>query len=188
MFNAICVDDDMKAYETLFRRYYEPLFYYANKYVRLREEAEDVVQGVFSRLWEKRKSFKVDSVEVQPYLYTSVKNACFNFLKVRKRTTEVSETYLDTAVAKTATPDEEFDRNRMMARIHQALDALPAKRRAIFVMSRFEDKSYKQISEETGLSIKTVENHIGRALKELRETLGEFAKLAMLMIFFNFFP
>lgn len=163
---------DEVAFETLFRRWYEPLCHYA---CRLADgdmnEAEDLVQQAFVKLWEYRTKLQV-AWSIKAYLYKSVHNACLNRLRSR----QVQSKYLDFTAqqpdAMQTMPDDTAPELR--ERFQRALDMLPPQCRHIFELSRFEALKYREIADQLGISIKTVETQMGKALRVLRVQLADY--------------
>jgi len=148
-----------------------------------REEAEEIVQEVFVKIWERRHSIDVKS-SLRNYLYSAVRNACFNHLKHQS----VERNY---ANEKKNEPDEHnmVEENLIGSElgilIHQVIEQLPEKRREIFELSRFEGLKYNEIAERLNISIKTVEAQMGQALKYLKSHLRDY--LVWVSIFIKFF-
>ncbi|MCA6079216.1 RNA polymerase sigma-70 factor [Fulvivirga sedimenti] len=162
---------DRAAFEGLFHEYYTGLCHYAFKYIRDAEDAEEIVQDTFVRFWERRAQISVDH-SLKSYLFTSVRNASLNFLKhasvIRDHVghvlrSESEEDHSDTLVTV-----------ELQERIAMAVEAMPAERRRIFRMSRDEGLRYKEIADQLNISVKTVENQMGKALRFLREELAEY--------------
>ncbi len=127
------------------------------------EEAEDVVQETFIKLWDKRD--QLESIKsVKAYLYRAIRNNCLTRIRDAKPTTSLEMVASDQFLS-----DEELEeRSEMEARIWNMIDELPERRRQIFLMAKRDGLSYKEISEQTGLAVKTIENHVFRAMQSLR--------------------
>lgn len=152
-------------FETLFRAHYNTLANYAFSIVKNQHDAEDVVQEVFVRLWQ-YKPAALESDNAKFYMLTATKNACISLLRKQagKFMVEPDTVHLsDTADEPVATSETD-----MTAVVNKALAALPPQCQAIFKMSRFGQLTYKQIADELGISVKTVENQMGKALKIMR--------------------
>lgn len=161
------------AFEALFRTHYRPLCAFANGYLKDAERAEDLVQDLFFHLWENRDTLGI-SGSVKSYLFTATRNRCLNALQAsaRRRTVAADEMQLpDEAV------DDEDLHTERIARVQAAVAALPEERRRIFRMSKFEGLKYQQIADQLGISVKTVENQMGKALASLRSELGDLLPL-----------
>ncbi len=154
----------MRSYfSTQFHIYYRPLCLYALRLLGNTDEAEDVVQDTFAALWEKRDTLHQIS-SVKSYLYTAVRNNCLMKLRTKKDFESVEEFQL----VDENTLEEEVSRAELEARLWKMIDGLPERQREVFLMAKRDGMAYKEIAEKTGLSVKTVENHVTRALKSLR--------------------
>ena len=153
-----------KKFESIFKEHYAALAGYAFSILRNKEDAEDVTQDVFIRTWQSAPNvFGEEGVSF--YLRTAVRNGCISFL--RKERSKMVVTPDDARLHQQ--PEEERDASPDPALfVEQALAELPPQCGLIFKMSRFGGLSYQQIADELGLSVKTVENQVGKALKLMR--------------------
>ena len=157
---------DEQAFEELFRAFYARLVVYAGRYISDRQEAENIVQMVFIKFWEKRRELQIQSLN--GYLSVSVRNACLNELRRQRPWYSVEDQFhLPDAQA-----DEELPDEGLMERIKKAIDEMPPQRKKIFRMGRFDGLKYKEIASTLGISPKTVEVQMGKALKTLRQMFG----------------
>lgn len=141
---------------------------YARKLLHDQEQAEDVVQQLFVNLWEKRDAIEVDG-SWKSYLLRSTHNSCLNQIKHQKIKDEhAKQSLVSDAVSEQRDLLEEEEFNQ---KVKQAVQSLPPQCKKIFLMSRLQGKKYQQIADELNLSIKTIENQMGKALKVLREEL-----------------
>lgn len=147
-----------------FYAYYQPLCLYALRFLEDADSAEDVVQDTFTALWEKQEKLTEIS-SIKSYLYTAVRNNCLQKLRTQKNFDDVEELQL----MDENTEEERIEKAEMEARLWQLIDELPERRREIFLMAKRDGMHYNEIAEETGLSVKTVENHITRAMQSLRK-------------------
>jgi len=163
---------DEAAFEGIFRQWYEPLCGYASRLTDGDlDEAEDLVQQVFVKLWERREQLDI-AWSLKGYLYKTVHNTALN----RLRTAKTHSRYLDFNAAqleKEHTPPD-FAVGELAERIQNALEKLPPQCRHIFELSRFEELKYREIADQLGISIKTVETQMGKALRLLRFQLAEY--------------
>jgi len=159
--------------EQLFRAYYRMLCAFAMPYVKDAERAEDLVQDLFFRLWLDREKLTVNT-SVKAYLFTAVRNRCLNEVKVQGRVRSLVEERDDVQEEDGRSEDEHTER---IARVQAAIEALPEERRRVFKLSRYEGLKYHEIAERLGISVKTVENQMGKALKTLREDLADLVPL-----------
>lgn len=171
---------DEKAFEALFKSLYPSLCQHANALLNDADEAEETVQNVFINLWEKRSEMEIN-VSVKSYLYKAVRNASLNRLKHAK----VRQLYVmeQESLAISSPPAVETSLHKELdQQIMQAIASLPEQCRVIFKLSRFEEMKYSEIAETLGLSVKTVENQMGKALKILREKLSDYLVLILVLL------
>jgi RNA polymerase sigma-70 factor (family 1) len=164
---------DQKALELLFKKYYAQLVRFAKEILHSKDQAEDMVQEVFVKIWDKRESINIHT-QIKSYLFVAVKNHCFNQLKVNERKYWMDETMEDDIRISTPDSSAVIDAKQLDQKIKDAIEALPPKCGLIFKMSRFEEKSYKEIAEALELSVKTVENQMGKALSIMRSSLSGY--------------
>lgn len=172
---------DINAFEMLFRTFYQPLCNYAYTFVQDRDEAEEIVQNTFLNVWEKKDNLSIHT-GVKPYLYAMVRNACLNVIKHEKVKQQhvaielvVAEKSAD-SVTRTVVAAE------LETRISQAMNKLPEQCRLVFKLSRFEELKYAEIAEQLNISVKTVENQMGKALKIMRDQLRDYLPLLIVLM------
>ncbi|RYU97174.1 RNA polymerase sigma-70 factor [Emticicia agri] len=170
-----------RIFETIFRKYYQSLCNYANSMLKEMDEAEEIVQNLFSGIWEKRAELEI-SISLKSYLYRAVHNHCLNrikHLKIREEYQQYASNYHENSYESVG---QSVMKNELERRIEEAIEKLPEQCRLIFRLSRFEELKYHEIAEKLGISPKTVENQIGKALKILRTDLAEYLPLIVLLI------
>jgi RNA polymerase sigma-70 factor (ECF subfamily) len=173
--------DDKKAYETVFRQYYKPLTSYAFRFLGEISAAENMVQDVFLRLWQKRHEIMITS-SMQNYLFRSVKNHCLNFLDHEK----IKSGYCKLVIVRESDRNdygEFFPEIGLLNKIEIAIASLPDRRQEIFRLAREEGLKYREIAERLGLSVKTVEAQMTLALKYLRDALKEYKSVVLFFLF-----
>ena len=163
-----------EAFAYVFRMYYSPLLNYAGRILKDTELANDVVQECFCKLYERRKELK-EELEVRPYLYKSVYNSCMDAIKHQKvRDNYINQELLDFYFSKVVeTPEAEqalLDED-LKGAIQDAINKLPERCREIFVLSKVDGLSNKQIAEQLNIAETTVKTQVQRAYRILRERL-----------------
>lgn len=160
---------DREAFEVLFRGWYSRLADHAARLVASRDTAEDVVQEVFVAVWGRRERLP-EGDKMPAYLHRAVRNRALNQIRGRKTAVRWLEredpAQAADPVALTRLEDEE-----LAGALREALDALSPRGREVFLLSREQGLSYPQIADTLGISVKTVETLMSRALKVLRERL-----------------
>ena len=170
-----------KAFEHLFRKHYSSLCGYAAKYVWDLDQAEEIVQDLFYNLWNKKNNLSVD-LSIEAYLFRAVRNACLNYLKHQKVRQQHADSVKRNPLSDSTAGEDPLETLELQNKIDEVVDALPPERKKIFQMSRYEGLKYKEIADQLGLSVKTVEAQMGKALKMLRENLADFLVIMILVI------
>lgn len=166
---------DHSSYETLFYLYFDKLHYFASNYIKNTEDAREIIQNVFYKLWEKRTSLKVD-MNLNAYLFRMTQNQCLDYIKhlkvklVFKTFQEKARVDLDES-SLSDDPSQQLIEAELLQKVDEAIAQLPKACKEIFIKSRFEGLKYKEIAEELSISPKTVENQISKALSFLRKEL-----------------
>lgn len=160
---------DSGAFEALFHTYHAPLCAFAYRYVEARDLAEEMVQEVFLFVWERRETWDVRT-SVKGYLFTAVRNAALSYLRhervVRRREAETFELF-DTPSA-----SADLEAAETLVAVQRAVGRLPERCRLVFTLHREQGLTYAEVAEVLGISPKTVEVQMGRALKSLRKALA----------------
>ena len=163
---------DDKAFEAIFRQWYELVVRSANRVLRDPGIAEELAQEVFLELWRRRDMLAPDS-SVAGYLMQAVRNRALNHLRhlsVQKK----SVVYVEALSEPAEHADEQVHANDLRVAMTKAIAALPPRTREVFVMSRERGLRYSEIAEQLGVSVKAVEANMSRALRILREELAAF--------------
>jgi RNA polymerase sigma-70 factor, ECF subfamily len=171
------------AFERFFKTYFKSLYAYA--FTMLQDEimAEEIVQQVFYKIWEKKEQFTVHT-SVKAFLYKAVYNGCLNYLEHQKHKAQHQDyvVYINRNRVSDENAAMRVELNELQSRLQTALSELPEQCRTIFYMSRFDELKYREIAERMGLSVKTIEAQMGKALKILRKKLAEFLPLLIWLI------
>lgn len=156
----------MPEFELIYRAHYSKLRNAVENIISDEDASHDIVQEVFLKLWQKKDDLHL-ILNVKAYLFKAVINASISYLENNKKQAQVS----DINVFSNERTDEALLQKELEAKIHTAINKLPAKCKAIFVLSRYENLSYKEIAIYLDISAKTVENQMGIAIKRLHEDL-----------------
>ena len=170
------------AFDEVFLKYYKRLYAYAFALVKEKDDAEELVQNVFVRIWKKRDQLDPDR-SLKSLLYRSLHNDCLNYLKHQKVRAQFAIHFAGETTNYHGDLQEEVSLGELRRNILMAINELPEKCREIFQMSRFENMKYQEIADRLQISVKTVENQMGKALKVLRWKVADF--LILLIILFK---
>ena len=160
-------------FEVMFKTHYSDLCSYAHGFLKDPDAAEEVVQEVMFRIWTRRASLTIET-SLRSYLFRAVRNGCLNVLKhlnIREEYKSFREREMEENQCST---EDEMIISELEQKIRVAIDHLPVERRKVFILSRYDGLTYGQIAEKLGLSVKTAENQMGKALKSLREDLSDY--------------
>jgi RNA polymerase sigma-70 factor (ECF subfamily) len=170
-------EGDEGAFNTLFRKYYSAMCLFANQFLHDRELAEEIVQDMFVKMWEKQAVLNIET-SVKQYLFRAVRNHCLNQIQHEKIKKQYANKVLETA-SQEINVDQYYLEVDLVRRIEKSIESLPPKRKEIFRLSREQGLRYKEIADTLGISVKTVEAQMGLALKYLREDLKDFSNYLM---------
>jgi RNA polymerase sigma-70 factor (ECF subfamily) len=170
------------AFHHIFKEYYLPLYYYAKKITGSKENAEEVIQNTFLKLWENPESFNVDKA-LDSYLYKTVHNNCLNLLKHLQTKEKYNNNYKQ-RIDEANDIYSLFERNSLSIliaseleeKIEASINGLPKQCQKIFRLSRFEGLKNKEIAEKLDISLNTVIKQMSIALTKLRKSLGQYLK------------
>lgn len=165
---------DEAALETIFRTHYPGLVAFVRRYVKTTEIAEELVQDLFFKLWSRRGALgAIDSVKT--YLFRAARNTALNHLRRLKLEHEWAEKEQGARSEEHVEEgDETVTESELATAVRAAVDRLPPRCREVFMLSRDGGLTYGEIAKTLGISIKTVETQMGRALKALRESLKAY--------------
>jgi RNA polymerase sigma-70 factor (ECF subfamily) len=174
---------DSSAFEEVFKTYFKNLHAYACTILKDEADAEEAVQQVFFKLWERAEHLSL-SGSVAAYLYRAVHNQCLNQLKHQKVKANHQLHVAYSMKNESVNGPAKMISKELEQKIREALNELPEQCRTVFQLSRFEEMKYREIADQLDISIKTVENQMGKALKQLRLKLVDFLTLLFLFIHF----
>jgi RNA polymerase sigma-70 factor, ECF subfamily len=174
---------DEKSFELLFKEHFKEMVYFAQRYVKDLDTAKEMVTDTFVSLWEKRESIDL-SKPVRSWITTTIHNKSLNYLRDNKK--------FDKNILAVEHLDQEPDRlhdqmvsEETSAFVHKTIDELPEKCREIFVMNRFDGLKYQEIADKLGISVKTVETQMSKALQHMRTKLLPYLKVLLLAVLVN---
>ncbi len=172
---ALFRQNSEKAVEMLFQLHYAYLCQAAFRVINDARLAEDLTQEVFLELWRKKDGIEF-AISIKAYLRRAVVNKALNYIRDRKKITDDEEKLLH---LESPTPSvvQQLNSEELQQLIDRSIDELPEKCRLVFVLSRFEEMSYQEIADHLGISIKTVENQIVKALRHLRRALQPWMEI-----------
>lgn len=172
---------DIKGLNTLFDKYFPMLMRKAYSLTGDREVSEELTQDIFVYLWKSRETLDIQS-NLKSYLFQSIRNRCYTHHRkeLKKKGLQVQDESAFMHVQAPTTADMETADLQLL--IESAISKLPEKTRTVFLMSREEELGYKEIASHLDISIKTVEYHMGNALKMIKTYLGPYGYLFIIWL------
>lgn len=169
---------DITAFDKLYYKYNKKLFIFSVKFLKDRREAEDLIQKIFTTIWERREWLDKEK-SFEGYLFKIARNEIYDQLKLRI----IREHYRDYLLNNQQTDTDDLEKKKLIEQVFQLVDNLPERRAKIFRMSKEEGLTYKEIAEQLQISENTVDTQIRHSLNYLREEMLKFQKIVL--IFFN---
>ncbi|PIQ21534.1 MAG: RNA polymerase sigma-70 factor [Cytophagales bacterium CG18_big_fil_WC_8_21_14_2_50_42_9] len=176
--------ENIHFFEELFRRNYPRLCQRVFRITKDLEAAEDIVQEVFISFWNQEQKQQIDTPEA--YLYRACINRALNFTGKDKRQTQLRALYQEQQPRAGNSPEQQLEQQELEKQVQQTIESLPPMCRKVFLLSRYEEMSHKEIAEFLNISPNTVDNHIKKALSILRKFLLTLL-LILCKIYFTFF-
>jgi len=173
------------ALQKIFKHYYKYLVVTGYNITGDNDKAKDLVQDVFFELWKKREQIEIQT-SLKAYLRRAVVNRSLNYIKTQKRFDFGDENFDAQTPDKTFSAQKNLEAQDLKLAINTAIDSLPAKCKAIFILSRFEKLSHKEIAAKLDISTKTIENQITKALKIVRTAVEKYDALGILLLLMNY--
>lgn len=170
------------AFEKVFKMYFRNLHAFAYTFMKDDIIAEEIAQNVFFKVWEKKDQLQIDD-SLKAYLYRAVHNESLNHIKHLKIKSSFQLQYSGNMESSNQDASNQMMASELESDIQKAINELPQQCRTIFHMSRFEQLKYQQIADQLNISIKTVENQMGKALKVLRIKLVEYLPFLLYFLY-----
>ncbi len=177
-------DDDQSAFSILFTRYYQDLVRFSYGFTRDSDASEEIVQEVFLKLWENRNSLLIHN-SLKSFLLKSVQNRSIDNLRHSRITSKYASIVLEHPILSGNDTENYILHSELQANFELAMAKIPAQYAEAFRMSRIETLNYQEIAEALGVSVRTVEVRISKALNLLREELKDY--LILILMLFHFF-
>lgn len=182
--NELSKDND-SSFEELFNYYYPRLFNFSKSFLKIEDGIDDILQTVFVKIWQNRKSIK-NSDTFNSYIFTITRNLLLNELRSRLNRQNIKEEVCKLSVASEYSLFEQIEYQDLKEKVDNIVNELPDRQREIFILSRNECLSHKEIAEKLKISTKTVEYHIALAVRFLKDGLKDLG-LVSLLYFYLFF-
>lgn len=172
---------DKSAFETLFKSHYSQLCSYARQIISDPDLSEEIVQEMFFQMWQKKESLFIET-SLKSYLFRAVHNGCLNHIKHHKIKQAYAQYINDNQNITSENQYSMDESEELLNMVGKAVEQLPPERKKVFMMIRYEEKKYKEVAEILGISVKTVENQMGKAMQFLKEALKGYISIILLIL------
>jgi RNA polymerase sigma-70 factor (family 1) len=171
--------DNMFAFDALYGNYSRKLYKFGYSILKSKEDTENLIQDVFLNLWENRHKVEKDA-SIQSYVFTIAYNSAISILRKKTKDFQFVE-YLKSLQEITEEPvNVEVEYNELTAKLDKIINDLPQRQKEVYLLHKVEGLKYNVIAEQLHISVNTIENHMSRALKTIREKLGDYSLFAIL--------
>jgi len=175
--------DDMSAFDVIYRKYSKKLYRFAYGILKVQSDAEEIVHEVFIKVWENRN--KIDEyLSLESYLFTITYNTSISLFRKKLREASfvnhlksIQEPLQQNSVS------DELEFSELKEKAEGVIDQLPERQKQIYILSREDGLSYREIADKLSISVNTVENHMVKALRFLREKLGGLSVMSLLFYY-----
>lgn len=171
--------DDKKALEELFNYFYPRLYQFSKSFLKLEEGIDDILQEVFVKVWNNRSNIRATET-FNSFIFTITRNLLLNELRTRLNSQKMKEKIQKLSVFDDYNTIENLDYEELKETVDQIVSKLPKKQREVFLLSRYEGLSHKEISEKLNISTKTVEYHISQSINTIKSKLSQIGLTALL--------
>lgn len=168
-------EGNLGAYRFLFDHHYSDLCNFLLIYLHSKELAEDIALDIFTFVWEKRQTLQIKA-NFKSFLFAAAKNKAITLYRKEHQKIFTSIDVSESAMPNDSSSQFTMENNELRDLINEAIFNLPEKSRQIYQMAWEDNMSYSEIAAQLGLSPKTIENHVGIALRKLRESLQPYYK------------
>jgi len=172
---------DRNAFNQIFHHYYAPLCFFAENITGSHDDAEDIVEELFVKLWNRQEQFDNDR-HLKAFLYRSTKNACIDFFKAADRAGERNLFYANEQGDIEESYLHDIIRSEVIREVYQAIQDLPTQCGKVITMSYVDGLSNQEIADALDINMQTVKNHKGRGLAILKSRLPQDKFILLLLI------
>jgi RNA polymerase sigma-70 factor (ECF subfamily) len=165
--------ENMLAFDGMYKKYSKKLYKFVYSILKSSEDSENIVQDVFLTLWENRNKITKES-SIKYYIFTVAYNSAISIIRKKVRDSQFVE-YLESLQDFNQEPvDTELEFNELTDKLNNIVNNLPERQKEVYLLHKVEGLKYQEIAERLNISVNTLENHMSRALKNIREKMGNY--------------
>ena len=170
---------NMLAFDVLYKKYSKELLKLGYSILRSTEEAENLIQDVFLNLWENRSKVEKDT-SIKSYIFTITYNSAISIIRKKARESAFIEQLKSLQEINEDPFNMELEYNELTNKLNEIIKLLPQRQKEVYLLHRVDGLKYSEIAERLNISVNTIENHMSRALKTIREKLGNYSLIVIL--------
>jgi RNA polymerase sigma-70 factor, ECF subfamily len=174
--------DNMLAFDILYKKYSKRIYKFAYSILKSAEDSENILQEVFLNLWKNRLQIEKNS-SIKYYVFTIAYNSSISIIRKKARESEFFEQLKSIQDYKQQPANLELEYNELSDKFNEVVNNLPERQKEVYLLHKEEGLKYHEIAEQLHISINTVENHMSRALKTIREKIGNYSLITILFYF-----
>jgi RNA polymerase sigma-70 factor (ECF subfamily) len=174
--------DNMFAFDTLYNKYNKRVYKFGYSILKSHEDSENLVQDVFLNFWENRYKVENDS-SIRSYLFTITYHSAISIIRKKARETDFIEHLKSLGKVSEDCVNMEIEYIELTNRLSEIIKALPPRQKEVYLLQKVEGLKYNEIADRLNISVNTIENHMSRALKTIREKLGNYSLITILFWF-----
>jgi RNA polymerase sigma-70 factor (ECF subfamily) len=173
---------NMLAFDELYRKYSKRLYKFTYSILKTKEEVENITQDVFLNLWLNREKVEKNS-SVKYYIFTIAYNSAISIIRKKIKDLSFIEYVKTLQDVFQEPPDLQIEYKELDEKLNEIINGLPDQQKKVYLLNRVDGLKYSEIADRLNISINTVENHISRALKKIREKLGNYSLFVILFYY-----
>jgi RNA polymerase sigma-70 factor (ECF subfamily) len=177
-------NDDQKALDELFNYYYPRLYQFSKSFLKLEDGIDDILQEVFVKIWKNRTNIR-SSETFNPFIFTMTRNLLLNELRSRLNNQKIKDEIYKTSIPEEYRSFTKIEYQELKETVDRIVNNLPDKQREVFLLSRHDGLSHKEIAEKLDISTKTVEYHISQSIRAIKNKLNKLGLITLLYFYLS---
>ena len=171
--------DNMFAFDILYKKYSKKLYKFGYSILKSQEDAENLIQDVYLNTWENRHKVEKD-YSVKSYLFSTAYNSAISIIRRKARESQFIEYLKSLQITNEEPVNVALEYNELTNKLNEIIKLLPQRQKEVYLLHRVDGLKYSEIAERLNISVNTIENHMSRALKTIREKLGNYSFIVIL--------
>ncbi len=175
-------EGDFSSFDKLFELYHKRIFCFARALLKNKEDAEEIVQDVFIRVWQKRQDIK-EHLNFKSYIFTITYNLVIDRFRDRIKDEKIREALENETIESTFSVEKDINYSQLNDLVKETIEAFPPQQKTVYKMSRTYGLTHREIALQLNISVNTVKNHVSNALKEIKNAISHTSLIGLLFYF-----